>query len=421
MRVPLILAFVSSICIYAPSRGDYSITTVAEVADGQGDCSGLTSDSQGNLYGTSAQDINSQTSSGLVFEIANNANHTYTLLKSFKGTGGAVPYGGVVLDAQGNIYGTTLSGGPGGGGFVYEIANDSQRTFSIIANTNGGTYGKLAIDSNGNIFGTTQAGGTNNSSGTLFEIANDGRHTLTTLVEFAVSNGSTPYGGLTIDSHGNVVGTTYFGGAFGGGTVFRYNVGTSTLQTLASFSSAGDNINLPYGGVAIDQQGNIYGTAQTSGSGGLSARGGVFEIVNDSNHTLLTLARFGPFQNLTTGYEPQGDLTIDSSGNLFGTNRMGGPGAQGTVFEVANDPQHTFSIVSAFSTSDAAGYQPYGGVLVNSNGSIYGTTTVGPHNTNAVYELSPTAVPEPASAVLLAGMIGMVVAWRLNRGRHSAL
>jgi uncharacterized repeat protein (TIGR03803 family) len=143
-------------------------------------------------------------------------------LASFNGANGSNPNGGLVRDAQGNLYGTTFSGGAFGQGAVFELATGTG-VLTTLVSFNGGNgaapAGQLVLDAQGNLYGITSSGGAF-ESGTVFELA-AGSHTVTTLASFNFTNGSTSAGGLSRDAQGNLYGTTLFGGAFLGGTVFE--------------------------------------------------------------------------------------------------------------------------------------------------------------------------------------------------------
>ena len=204
-------------------------------AEPQGD---LLMDSSGNLYGTT---FNAGTSNdGTIFELTAGSS-TFTTLATFNGTNGANPAGGLIMDSSGNVYGTTDFGGPDNDGTVFELAKGSSTitTLAYFGGADGeGPSGSLIMDSAGNLYGTTQVGSANDD-GTVFEVANQSG-TITVLASFTGTNGSTPYGGVIMDSAGNLYGTTFYGGAFnspaGDGTIFELVKGSNAITTLASFN-----------------------------------------------------------------------------------------------------------------------------------------------------------------------------------------
>src|SRR5260370_209644 len=160
-------------------------------------------------------------------------------LASFNHSNGANPYGGLVEDSSGNLFGTTQQGGTFGYGTVFELAAGSG-SITTLANFNGsnGAYpvGGLVEDSGGNLFGTTYEGGAF-FAGTVFEVA-AGSGSITTLANFNGSNGVIPRGGLGEARGGNPFGSPSEGGAFVDGTVFEVAAGSGSITTLANFNGS---------------------------------------------------------------------------------------------------------------------------------------------------------------------------------------
>ena len=398
---------------------------------GAGPHSGLTADTAGDLFGTTSQ--GGAYGAGTVFEIPAGTS-TLITLASFNGADGKAPYGALTLDATGDLYGATNAGGPVGAGTVFEVAKGSA-TVTTLALFNGADgqmpSGRLALDSAGNLYGTTEEGGPTvhpgqggGGDGTVFEIVK-GRATVTTLASFDVTNGDFPLGGVTLDSAGNLYGTTLDGGPSNYGTVFEVPKGTATITTLASFN----NGLHPAGDLTFDSAGNLYGTTEEGGNGPGNPEGTVFELAKGST-TLTTLASFNGEMN---GAEPDAGVTLDAAGNLYGTTNfttiIGGLGGDGTVFEIAKGTtaahtlatfngtngqfpnaltlgpdgnlygttiqggssgfgtvfqipiaQRSDAITTLVSFSSAGGANPYAGVTMDATGNIYGTT----HDTTIV-------------------------------------
>jgi uncharacterized repeat protein (TIGR03803 family) len=262
--------------------------------------------------------------------------HAITTLASFNITNGQNPAGVLIADASGNLYGTTSYGGANNSGTVFEVAAGTH-TLSTLASfngTNGSTpYGGLIADANGNMYGTTWGGGAT-GNGTVYEVA-AGTHTLSALVSFNGTNGFWPWSRLIADASGNLYGTTYGGGANSDGTVFEVTAGTHSLITLASFN--GPNGISSFAGLLADASGNLFGT--TYGGGNLTLHGGggagtVFEVTAGT-HELVTLVAFDDLD----GAIPRCDLIADANGNLYGTTQSGGANGQGTVFELSPVPE----------------------------------------------------------------------------------
>ena len=172
------------------------------------------------------------------------AGYKFATLVAFNFTnGGAYPLSGLVGDASGNIFGTTVQGGPLGYGDVFELAAGTH-TFSNVVIFNGvngaGPSGNLVVDGRGNVFGTTLGGYEPANFGTVYSVAS-GTHALTTLASsFSLADDSNAPGanpiGLAHDPSGNIYGPTYNGGANGHGTFFEVTAGTHAFTSIASFS-----------------------------------------------------------------------------------------------------------------------------------------------------------------------------------------
>jgi uncharacterized repeat protein (TIGR03803 family) len=211
---------------------------------------------------------------------------TYDLpltLANFTGANGANPLSDLVVDAAGDLFGTTESGGAGNG-TVFEIAKSTGAltTLASFTGANGDDPWGVTSDAAGDLFGTTADGGAD-GHGTVFEIAASTGE-LTTLATFTGANGAFPFGTVISDAAGDLFGTTTLGGADGGGTVFEIAKSTGELTTLATFTGA--NGATPTGRLAIDAEGDLFGTTETGGANG---DGTVFEIAK-STGALTTLA-----------------------------------------------------------------------------------------------------------------------------------
>ena len=293
---------------------------------------GLIADSNGDLFGTT--EFEGAYGDGTVFEVAKTAGgyaSSPTTLVSFNGADGSEPFAGLIADANGDLFGTTVTGDAGG--TVFEIVRtgsgyaSTPTTLGFSAAADGDLSGKLLADANGDLFGTTSQNG--HDEGTVFEIAKtDGGYASrpTTLARFF---GSLPEGGVIADPNGDLFGTTSLGGANDDGTVFEIKKTAtgyaSAPTTLVSFDGADGSI--PEGSLIADAAGDLFGT---SGGSALNA-GTVFEIKKTAAgyaNTPITLASFG-------GNTLSPSLTADANGDLFGTisgDLLTGTG--GTVFEI---------------------------------------------------------------------------------------
>jgi uncharacterized repeat protein (TIGR03803 family) len=204
---------------------------------------------------------------------------------------------------------------------------------------------------------------------------------MTTLATFNISDGQLPEGQLCIDAAGNLYGTTVYGGTNGDGVVFELAKGGNTPSVLASFNAVYGNSIPPFLGksdLIADAAGNLYGTTWY---GGANKDGTVYELAKGSNAPTV-LASF----NRTDGYVPEGSLIADAAGNLYGTTYLGGANKDGTVFEVATG-SNTPIVLASFNGAD--GSQPQTGLITDTNGNLYGTTSSGgASNDGTVFELA---------------------------------
>ena len=330
---------------------------------------GLTIDAAGNLYGASA--YGGSANRGTLFELAKGAT-AVTTLATFNNTNGAVPQSLLTRDAAGNLFGVTNEGGSAGLGTVFELAKGSTAITTLASFTGGnGAYaeGGLVFDAAGDMFGTTVYGGS--KGGTVFELAK-GSTTVKTLAYFDGANGGTVRSGLVSDAAGNLFGTTYDGGSANYGTVYELAKGATVVTTLATFTGA--NGANPYGTLALDSAGNLYGTTFAGGSAGI---GTVFKLLKGAS-VLNTLATF----TVATGGNPYAGLTVDAAGNVFGTTTSG----NGTVFELpAFAPFAPLNVVTSSpdtaallaTVNQAAGALPKADVYTDNGGAIPAATATG--------------------------------------------
>jgi uncharacterized repeat protein (TIGR03803 family) len=294
--------------------------------------SGLTLGRDGNFYGTTTSGGSNQFF-GTVFRFTTNG--TLATLASFDGTNsGSQPQCPLVMDANGELYGTTASGGPGLRGTVFRLTTNGVLTTLVsFNNINGATpRDGLILGDDGNFYGTTAVGGANNA-GTVFRMTPAGA--LTTLFSFSNSNGANPLGGLILGKDGFLYGTTGFGGTnLGFGTVFKITT-NGDLTTLFSFH--GTDGEEPSFRLIFGNDGKLYGTASFGGSSGsgpsAAGAGSVFSITTNGTFATLVL-----FQG-TNGSNPEASLVVGPEGNLYGTTSQGGPGGGGTIFRIVLSSQ----------------------------------------------------------------------------------
>ncbi|MBV8780089.1 MAG: hypothetical protein JO353_01715 [Phycisphaerae bacterium] len=201
-----------------------TLTTLATFnsTNGKNPFAGLIAGANGGLYGTTYS--GGTNGMGTVFELTGAGHKTVVTLANLGGENGKYTYGNVVSDAAGNLYGTTFQGGDNGDGTIFELSGSDRQTFTTLANFAGmngsNPVAGLIIDAAGNLFGTTEKGGAK-GDGTIFELSGSDHRTLTVLLDFNGNNGANPFASLTSDTAGNLYGTTASGGIDDDGTVFE--------------------------------------------------------------------------------------------------------------------------------------------------------------------------------------------------------
>jgi uncharacterized repeat protein (TIGR03803 family) len=357
--------------------------------DGVAPYAGLVRDAAGNLYGTTLEggDLTCLTpfGCGTIFKV--DASGQETILHNFGGAGdGTNPSSSLISDAAGNLYGTTPYNGPSLNGAVFKL--DTTGNYTVLYGFSGaggdGAYPSsgLVLDAAGNLYGTTGAGGGTGcmsfGCGTVFKLDSAGNETVVYRFTGLGGDGALPASGLIRDAAGNLYGTTVEGGNLTGaclqefsysgcGTVFKVDAaGNETV--LYRFTGVRGDGTQPHSGLVRDAAGNLYGT--TSG-GGAHGHGAVFKLDATGKETVLYSFAAG-----TDGAGPLAGLVRDARGNLFGTtNGGGGTGCLGagcgTVFEV--DTTGREKVLHRFAGAD--GGNPVGGLIRDAAGNLYGTTS----------------------------------------------
>lgn len=401
----------------------YSFCVLSSCTDGANPGGAFVADPQGNLYGTvlvgGANDL------GAVYELTpppgGSGVWTDTLLYSFCSQGppcadGESPQTGVIRDANGNLYGTTLTGGSRSNeGTVFEVSppqgGHGPWTETVLyAFCTSGTctdgnqpLGGLTFDSHGNLYGTTTGGGPH-GQGVVFELSpsGGGQWAYNILYGFCAqqgcADGRTPqYGSLVFDAAGNLYGTTQGGGSQNYGTVFELTPsgGSWTETVLHSFCSATNCTDgeEPIGGVVLDAHGNIYGVTP---GGGTQNLGVAYELSQSGGSwTETVLQNF--CDNCTSGYHPQQTMILDGNGNLYGSTYQGGTLARGVAFELSpiGGGQWTETVLYNFCSVGACldGAYPQSPMLFDPQGNLYGVASAGQWGGGVAFELSPHLTP----------------------------
>jgi uncharacterized repeat protein (TIGR03803 family) len=306
-----------------------------------------------------------------------------------------VPKARVVFGPQGALYGTT-QGGPFDGGAVFRMmppatpphtALTSWRETSLYNFHDDAlpAYGDVIFDAAGNLYGTTESGGQDHD-GKVFELSPPGNWSSeNVLYAFAGADGAFPLNRVVFDHAGNLYGTTYQGGATGYGTVFELSrIGLTWTQTrLYSFQNGTDGAN-PIAGVVLDSSGNLYGATTGAGSGG---GGTVFQLTPSGSGWIFNLL-YSFSAPATCG--PWGTPVLDNSGNLYDTTYCSGANHLGNVFKLAPNGGGGWTYTSLHDFTGGEGDYSTSTVSLDTSGNLYGTTVYGgSHGNGVVWQIQP--------------------------------
>lgn len=410
-RLSLLVAF----CLMALSAALAQQETVLYnfgngTTDGNDPLAGLVADASGNLYGTA--NAGGAPGVGTVFELVRGSggiwNEKNIYVFNFNGRDGYSPWGSLIFDKAGNLYGTTGFGGLYDDGTIFELSPKSNGawTETILHNFNG-TDGQfpsasLVFDKAGNLYGTTQHGGSTTASGacsqgaslkgcgTVFELRHRPNGTWAEKVlhsfDFNGTDGFTPVASVAFDDAGDLYGTAEFGGAYNFGILFKLtpkSQGSWAETILHSFNQDGTDGIYPASGLLFDGSSNLYGT---TGKGGSGLWGTVFEFSPASQGSWTETILHG-FTSGADGSVP-GDLTFDAAGNLYGATGAGGTYSGGIAYELSpSSSEWTETILHSFGNG-IDGFYPNGSLWRDSTGNLYGTTQEGGTNQNCIFNTS---------------------------------
>ena len=376
--------------------------------DGGSPHSGLTMDARGNLYGTASEGANTNghcypQGCGGVFELKHTGSSwIFDPLYIFQGkTDSGGPYAGLTFGRDGSLYGTASGTGTGACGTVFSLkpppaACTSTLCFwniTVVYSFSGidgcAPYSNVIFDQAGNLYGTTL----NPGSGNVFElIPSNGSWTEYVVTAFEGVNGAYPGSGVVFDSAGNLYGTTSGGGdkncdqGYGCGVVYQLTPSASgwTNNTLYELQDGNDG-GFPQAGVIVDGSGNLYGTTTEGGAGA----GTVFELSPYNGYWNFNLLYTVTGGNQNVG-GPWDSLVMDGAGSLYGTTASGGLYGDGAVFKLTpSNGGWTYTSLHDFVCS-TDGCTPYGSVLLDANGNIYGTAAGGgAYYYGTVWEIMP--------------------------------
>jgi uncharacterized repeat protein (TIGR03803 family) len=371
--------------------------------DGGQSTANLIADAEGNFYGTAIS--GGAGNAGVVFELSPSSGGKWkeTVLYSFSGfKDGNSPFAGLTMDAAGNLYGTTSSGGDpsctasaGACGVVYELSRVGSKWKETVLHAFEGSDGAypvsgVTLDKAGDVFGATEQGGGTTSycgggCGVAYELVPSGKGKWTESVlhafnPFQPPDGQFPESRMIFDANGDLFGTTFSGqGPTSSGTVYEL-VPTGSGQwkesILHEFSPQNNSDGqFPSGDLVMDPSGDLLGTTSEGGDSISESAGVVFmlEAGSWSENVLFS------FNNIVEGLKPEGGVILDHAGNLYGTTEVGGhvgcPNNYtgcGNVFRLSKSGKET-----TVALSSTKGYHPVAGLAFDAKGNLYGTTRDG--------------------------------------------
>ena len=384
------LALLGVLTMLATAPGLAQTFTVLHTFTGGADGAspnGVTVGGPGTLYGTTY--VGGTHQKGVVFKLAQRGSGwTLSPLYEFTdGSDGGQPLAGVAVGPNGALYGTTHYGGSANYGTVFEVQPPPTRCnsatcywnetvlHSFSGQENDGSlpqYGNLIFDQAGNIYGTTQYGGTY-GEGVAFELSpSDGGWALSVLHSFQDNgvDGWEPKFGVIFDPAGNLYGTTQYGGTAEGGTVFELlpSGGTWAEDILYDFPLNLGGFGAYPTALVMDQSGNLYGSATYSGAN----NGSVFELTRSDGTWIFSML----YTFATDSCFPQ-PVAMDTAGNFYGICSIAGHYGLGWVFELTNSGgSWTLTDLHDF-TGQSDGGNPFGPVVLDSSGNLYGATQTG--------------------------------------------
>jgi len=313
---------------------------------------------------------------------------TVKTLLNFNTNEGAEPYGRMVFDVAGNLYGDLSIGGkataknPYPAGALFQLAPPTAKkgwTQAVLYTFTGGKDGAqptggLLADTAGDLYGTTFLGGAE-GDGTVFKLFKPAKGKRAwrqkILHSFTGADGAQPFAGLIADRNGNLYGVTTAGGQTNQGTVFELTAKTFAESVLYSFQ--GPEGSTPYGGLAIDSAGNLFGTASTTSAPPYA--GSVFELSPPpAGQTTWSFTELHTFTGGADGGSPQGAMVGNTGGTIYGAT-FGGTGmGNGTVFELSpsgsSPTGYAYQVIFTFSGTE--GSNPFGDLALDSAGRLWG-------------------------------------------------
>ena len=372
----------------AASSVDFLYNFGSQSGDGYYPYAGVIADSKGNFYGTT-YDGGANSSYGAVYELSpGKGGYTETTLYSFNAKpDGYYPYGALARDKSGNLYGATYYGGANGYGRVYELKKSGKIwketvLYDFAGGTADGYYpqSQLVFDAKGNLYGTTTYGGAH-SGGTVYQLQaqKSGKFKYNLLYSFAGGSTDGYYpqlGPLFVAKNGYFYGTTLYGGSsYNDGTVYElFNARGVWVEKVIYAFTGGKAGQYPYGGVTMNSKGVIFGATY---NGGVSDYGAVYRLTQAKNKTWAHLTIYSFLGGTNDGAYPYAGLVLDQKGDIWGTTYQGGTSNGGILFELTPSGKTYKEKVIDIYANSGDGYYPHDTPYLDSKGHLFGTTTSG--------------------------------------------
>jgi uncharacterized repeat protein (TIGR03803 family) len=357
--------------------------------DGAGAWGSLLFGAKGNLYGTTGG--GGTYGYGTAFELTPKSKGKWSesILHNFdrNGQDGYDSTGNLVFGGEGILYGTTTFGGAYGYGTVFELTSGpdgwtESLLFSFDVTDGARPDAGVVMDKNGNLYGT---------AGYVFELApGSGGWTETVIYNFPnQGDGNGPFAGVILDTKGNLLGTTEYGGAHNLGVVYELTPaeGGGWKETILHDFSGRDGQWPGDGALFMDGAGALYGTTTNGGCCG----GVVYKLTHKANGNWNETVLYD-FKQGAGGWIPGGGVVMDKTGSLYGTTTGGGSPqcGCGVVYKLSpkKNGKWKYTVLHTFIGSDGA--QPDANLILDEKGNLYGTTaTAGPYGDGVVFEVTP--------------------------------
>jgi len=362
----------------------------------------LAMDAVGNIYGTTFYGGRyGDFGPGTVYKVSHNGSRwVLTSLYDFSGhSDGGNPWGGIVFGSDGALYGTTSTGGLYGEGVVFKLQPQPTRCATalcywdetVLYNFTGGDdggapQGAVVFDSAGNLYGTTLSGG-QGSNGVVYELSPaQGSWNINVLYRFmGGSDGQYPEDGVVMDRSGNLYGSTFLGGADSVGTVYELTQGASAWTETVLHSFAGGNDGEYPTVPVVDPSGNVFGATTEEGA---NRDGTVFEL-QPTGSGGFSYSIIYQFNSLATApCDAECGFILDSAGNLYSAGG-GGMNGGGTIFELSPS-NGSWNLTVLWDLTEQESDEPSSRLIFDAQGNLYGTTEYGgPGNDGNVWQLTP--------------------------------